>query len=265
MPYKRKKRLFGKLPQRPFEIIRVTGEAVLQTDHCLLITTKQNREFLATLERDYGVARTCISKIIRDTYHQDIVFAEILDSGGGSEYAYQGKTIVKGYSKAIGALQKLLTDTRLDEGFREARLGRMMTARDVIREDIGYLVDKQRRWAWFHGVHPELWADTRPTMATLWKYQAALLHHYITGCIGKTARARGQGRDSDEKHDAKIYRLLSELLRQLYKHPAFDGARRLSQAAIKTMVGNVCQNLGEKERNRFPELAKRILDHLPTA
>ena len=253
MAYQRKP-FFKKMPVRPYEIISLTCDAIFQGDFCRLVTTKANRAFLADLTETYGVTHKGICKIIRDTYDQNAVVTEIMGATGGNERAGQGEAIVKGYSRAITALEKLLADDTLDAGFRGSRQGRpagTVTTRDVIREDVDYLEAKRREWA-------SLFSLNTLALTTMWRNQAAMLHGYFANRIWKAADARGQGGEY-EKHDAEIFRLLSEVFRKIYKHPVYEGTRRLNPEAIRRMVGNV-KKLRTRGKNNLRELTKRVFE-----
>jgi len=258
MPYQRKP-FFTKMPDKPYDIISTTDEAIRQPDPCSFITTKPNREFLTRLKNEYGVESQVIHKIVHRTHSRKVLATEIFRTKGGNPHAPQGAKIVKGYSRAIAALRKLLTDKSLAGGYTGVRHGRAVTALEAIAADVEHLEKQRHQWAARYLVEPKWWAYFSPVLTTTWTYQAALLHDYIVGCIRKTEEERGRKLDT-HGHGAAIFRLLSELFRKLYKHRAFDGAQRLSPKAIKTMVDNVFSRVNNQAADRkFRALKQAIM------
>ena len=227
----KRRSFFKEKPPKLYELSNSVREKLFHTHPFRLLTNQVNKDYAALIVKECGVKENIVAKILVDSYDSDSIFLDLL--GDHHETSEQGEAVVRGYTKAIEALEKVTRQKVIieDQTYAGTAFGRAhISLRDAMIDDIEDLKKKRAKWAGLFTVHPELKTEQISKTATgMFTNQAYNLFLYIQKCIDKTG---------DPAMNKCIYEFISELFMAIYSHPFFHAAEKFTPDKIKEYCDN---------------------------
>lgn len=234
-------------PPKLFELSKSVSDKLFHTNPFRLLINPVNRDYADLIVKDCGVTEKAIHEILVNSFDADSIFLDVV--GDDNEVSAQGEAVIKGYTKAIEALEKAASKKVVveDKNYSGCAYGRAhISLREAIQDDIDDLKKKRARWAGLFIVHPELKIEQiSKTITGMVTNQAYNVFLYIK---------KGHEKAGYKAENISIYDLISELFMAIYDHPFFNAPERFTPIKIK----EYCDNGPRQRKLRKTSLRKSL-------